>query len=75
MTLDNLYQLAKTLDTQFNDNKITAEIVVFMNEAKHELLQQEVYKYANHNTLIGYKSQTVFDIVLYNNKFTFKIKK
>ena len=44
-----------------------------LNDVKHEKLQQEVYKLSN-KTLQGYQSKSKFDIILYNIKFTFKIR-
>jgi hypothetical protein len=72
MKLEELYKLAKEANTIIGDRD-TADMVISLNEAKHENLQQEVYKLSN-KTLQGYKSKSKFDIILYNIRFTFKIR-
>jgi hypothetical protein len=72
MKLEDLYRLAKQANTLIGE-KDTADMTIYLNEAKHENLQQEVYKLSN-KTLQGYQSKNKFDIILYNIKFTFKVR-
>jgi hypothetical protein len=72
MKLEDLYRLAKQADTLIGE-KDTADMTIYLSDVKHENLQQEVYKLSN-KTLQGYQSKTKFDIILYNIKFTFKIR-
>jgi hypothetical protein len=72
MRLEDLYRLAKQANTLIGDVD-TADMVIYLNDVKHENLQQEVHRLSN-KTLQGYKSKNKFDIILYNIKFTFKIR-
>lgn len=72
MRLEDLYRLAKQANTLIGDVD-TADMTIYLNDVKHENLQQEVHTLSN-KTLHGYKSKNKFDIVLYNIKFTFKIR-
>ena len=72
MTLNDLHKLAKQANDLIGDVD-TADMVINLNEFKHEKLQQEVYKLSN-KTFQGYQSKSKFDIILYNIKFTFKIR-
>ena len=72
MKLEELYKIAKDADAIMGERD-TADMVFSLNEVKHEKLQQEVYKLSN-KTLQGYVSKDKFDIILFNIKFTFKIR-
>lgn len=71
MKLEQIYKMAKLINETVGDKEIT-DVIIHLNEAKHENLQQEVYRLSN-KTLQGYESKSKFDIVLYNTKFTFKM--
>jgi hypothetical protein len=72
MKLEDLYRLAKQANILIGEVE-TADMIIYLNDVKHENLQQEVFKLSN-KTLQGYKSKDKFDIILYNIKFTFKIR-
>jgi hypothetical protein len=72
MKLEELYKLAKAI-TQTIGDKITTDVTIYLNESKHENLQQEVFKTQN-NTLQGYKSKDKFDVIIYNVKFLLKMR-
>lgn len=72
MKLEELTKLGNDINAILGDRD-TVDMVIYLNESKHENLQQEVYKLTN-KTLQGYSSKNMFDIILYNIKFTFKIR-
>lgn len=72
MKLDELYKLAREANSVLGERD-TADMVIYLDEGRHENLQQNVYKLTN-KTMQGYKSKDKFDIILYNIKFTFKIR-
>jgi hypothetical protein len=73
MKIEELYKLSKEA-TKFLGDKMTADITLYLNEVKHENLQQEVYKMHN-NTLQGYSSKNTFEIIIMNIKYVIKQKK
>jgi uncharacterized protein (UPF0261 family) len=72
MKLEELYKLAKVI-TQTIGDSVTTDVTIYLNESKHQNLQQEVFKIQN-NTLQGYKSKDKFDVIIYNVKFLLKIR-
>jgi len=73
MNLIDVYSLTETLNEFVDKHKSQISITIKLNEAKHENLQQELFKTIN-NTLYGYKSENNFDIVVKNIKIHFIIK-
>lgn len=72
MKLTNVLSIAKFINDEIGDN-IKTDIVIYLNEAQHENLQQEVYKASNTN-LIDYTSKKSFDIIILNIKFIVNLK-
>lgn len=70
--LDKLYKIAKLCDEVLESDKKSMDIIIYLNESKHENLQQELYKSQNNN-LQGYVSFSVFNVVFYGIKFIIKI--
>jgi hypothetical protein len=73
MKIEDLYKMSKEITNILGD-KTTVDMTLYLNEAKHENLQQEVYKMYN-KTLQGYKSKSVFEVIIMNIKFIIKFKK
>lgn len=73
MTLIDVYNLAETLNVYVDKHKSIINITIALNEAKHENLQQELYRTLN-NTLYGYKSNNQFDLIIKDIKLQFIIK-
>jgi hypothetical protein len=73
MKIEDLYKMSKEITNILGD-KTTVDMTLYLNEAKHENLQQEVYKMYN-KTLQGYKSKSVFEVIIINIKFIIKFKK
>lgn len=73
MKTEDLYKMSKEV-TKILGDKTTVDMTLYLNEAKHENLQQEVYKMYN-QTLQGYKSKSVFEVIIMNIKFIIKFKK
>ncbi len=73
MKVEDLYKMSKELIKIVGD-KDNVDITLYINEAKHENLQQEVYRMYN-QTLRNYTSKTTFEIIISNIKFTIKYKK
>ena len=73
MRLEDLYKLSKST-TEIIGEKTNADLTIYLNEAKHENLQQEAYRLYN-KTLQGYRSKESFDVIILNVKFTIKLKK
>ena len=73
MKLEELYILTKYINKIIGD-KTTADMTIYLNEAKHENLQQEAYR-LNKKTLQGYKSKDIFEVIIMNVKFIIKLKK
>jgi hypothetical protein len=73
MKITELYRLSNNVIEILGDKSVV-EIVIYLNEAKHENLQQEVYR-LNNGTLINYKSMELFYILIGNIKYIIKIKK
>lgn len=71
--LQDLYVLSKKINETL-DNKIVVDVVLYLNEAKHENLQQEAYK-SHNKSFRGYLSKKVFEIIISNIKFIIKLKK
>ncbi len=72
MKFKDLYFLAKSMYDIVGVD-IPIESYIYLNESKHENLQQEVYKTQNGN-LNNYHSETEFDVVFTSIKFTIKHK-
>ena len=51
---------------------INSEVIISLPKVQHESLQQEVYTF-NNKSLTGYKSEAIFQVSVYNSKYTFKI--
>jgi hypothetical protein len=73
MKLEDLYKIAQDVNKTI-DEKIGFEVILYLNQSKHENLQQEVFKY-NNKTLIGYKPSKNYDVIIGNIKFSVKLKK
>jgi hypothetical protein len=73
MKIEDLYKMSKEITNILGD-KTTVDMTLYLNEAKHENLQQEVYKMYN-KTIQGYKSKSVFEVIIMNIKFIIKFKK
>ena len=73
MKLEDLYKLSKECVGIIGD-KTTADMTIYLNEAKHENLQQEAYRLHN-KTLQGYKSKNTFEVIIGNVKLIIKLKK
>jgi hypothetical protein len=73
MKIEELYKLSKEV-TKVVGDKTTVDMTLYLNEVKHENLQQEVHKMYN-KTLQGYLSKSVFEIIIMNVKFVIKLKK
>jgi hypothetical protein len=73
MKLEDLYKISKEI-TKILGDKITTDMILYLNEAKHENLQQEVFRMYN-QTLQGYNSKKIFEVIIMNVKFIIKLKK
>lgn len=73
MKVEELYLMSKEV-TKILGDKTNVDITLYLNEAKRENLQQEVYKMYN-QTLQGYKSKSIFEVIILNIKFIIKPKK
>jgi hypothetical protein len=71
MTLEKLYKISKNID-ELMDKDVKTEMTVFLNKEAHEALQQEVYNHKT-KTMVGYKSEKMFNVIIYNTKYNFKI--
>ena len=71
MTLENLYKIAKSVN-DLAGKDVRSEMVFFLNKDEHETLQQDVYKYKT-SSMINYKSEKTFNIIIYNTQFQFKV--
>jgi hypothetical protein len=69
MKLEQINNIATTI-TSSGENKNT-EVYVKLNEGKHEVLQQEVFKFIN-KTVHGYTSKKTFEIIINDVRFIFK---
>jgi glutamate formiminotransferase len=72
MKVEDLYKMSKEITKTLGD-KTNVDIILYFNDAKHENLQQEVFKMYN-KTLQGYESKTLFEIIILNIKFIIKLK-
>ena len=73
MKVEGLYKLAKEMTVHVGGTT-NVDVTIYLNESKHENLQQEVYRWLNNGNLQGYKSNNIFEILLLNIKFTIKMK-
>lgn len=73
MKLEQLYKMAMAIN-EHSGESTKSEMTIILNESKHENLQEEVYRFMNNQTLQGYMSEPVFQIILFNTKYIFKIK-
>jgi hypothetical protein len=69
MKLEQINNIATTI-TSSGENKNT-EVYIKLNESKHEVLQQEVFKFIN-KTVHGYTSKRTFEIIINDVRFIFK---
>lgn len=69
MKLETLYKIAKGTNDLIGNVK--SEVTFYLTQGEYEHLQQEVYEYQN-KTIQGYKSEKIFQIVLFNTKYIFK---
>lgn len=69
MKLEQINNIATTI-TNTSENKNT-EVYIKLNEDKHEVLQQEVFKFIN-KTIHGYTSKKTFEIIINDIRFIFK---
>jgi glutamate formiminotransferase len=72
MKVEDLYKMSKEVTKTIGD-KTNVDVTLYLNDAKHENLQQEVFKMYN-KTLQGYKSKSLFEIIILNIKFIIKYK-
>jgi hypothetical protein len=69
MKLEQINNIATTISNT-GENKNT-EIYIKLNEDRHEVLQQEVFKFIN-KTIHGYVSKKTFEIIINDIRFIFK---
>jgi hypothetical protein len=69
MRLEQINDIAMAI-TNSGENK-SAEVYFKLDEHKHEVLQQEVYKFIN-KTIHGYSSKKSFEIIISDVRFIFK---
>ena len=69
MKLEKLYNIAKTIKENMGDKKTESNLIFSLDKASHENLQKEAYAFKN-STLVGYKSEKTFNIILLDVKFT-----
>jgi hypothetical protein len=69
MKLEQINNIATTISNT-GENKNT-EIYVKLNEGRHEVLQQEVFRFIN-KTIHGYVSKKTFEIIINDVRFIFK---
>lgn len=69
MKLEEINNIA-TIISNTGENKNT-EVHIKLNEGKHEVLQQEVFKFIS-KTIHGYSSKKTFEIIINDVRFIFK---
>jgi hypothetical protein len=72
MKLEDLYRFSKSVQPLI-EGKTHIDVIIYLNKSKHENLQQNVFKLKN-NTLYDYRSKDIFEIIISNVKYTFKVK-
>lgn len=68
MKLKDINDIASVISNT-SENKNT-EVYFKLNEGKHEVLQQEVYKHIN-KTIHGYSSKSRFEVIINDVRFIF----
>jgi hypothetical protein len=69
MKLEEINNIA-TIISNTGENKNT-EVYIKLSEDKHEVLQQEVFKFIS-KTIHGYSSKKTFEIIINDIRFIFK---
>jgi hypothetical protein len=69
MKLEQINNIATTISNT-GENKNT-EIYIKLTEDRHEVLQQEVFRFIN-KTIHGYVSKKTFEIIINDVRFIFK---